>query len=264
MGVPLKNKIKGYMSSKLLLFLILFYFLFINLQILYNADVFRGVDIYLNIQIKYGVLFNTIVLASSTIGAIIAIFLGSNILTGDEINGSIYIILNLNPNRKKYLMVSYLAIIIIILSVCLIAISNLILFMYLLKINIIFKDICFLFTNIFFNMLIISIISGLFSLLVNRNTGILFGIFSLFLFNIHSYNQIPFTNFSMDLSLNLRKLLFYISPLSDILAPSLDTNKEIYRLIPLYKSINYTNLYRLFYTLAVQCISIKIFKHKDI
>lgn len=261
----LKYKLINYVEDNKFIVILLSYFIIFNYEIIVASGVLSiGSGTY-NLSIKRALILNNYSIVAITFGLILAIYLGAKIIGKDIETRQMYMLMTNVHSRIVYILLSWVSVVLYLLIIQSLFTINVLIISKCFDVELLFSELMLVNRDILFNMIVISTITSLFSVIFEGYMGCVAGLISLVLFNIHTYATIPLANVELLLSDNFRRLLVNIAPIKNIkIMSSIDSGYSINFLAPSPYIIESITVYQVIFTLIILGLTVFAFKKKDL
>lgn len=259
-----KYKILTLIDDKLFKFIVVAFFIILNYEVFLNSGMLSDGSENFNQLLKYTLLINNFTITTTVFGLLIAIYVGSGLIGNDISSGKLYIMLTSFPKRWKYLLGNLLGLTIIIVALILLILFNYFVATTVLNVIINVPDLieCFIFMLI--NMLVIMSATAVTSIFLPGKTSLIVGIIELSIFNIYTFQSIPFLNYGLNININIRRILACFAPITNVSPPSIYSDGNLSRYIVEPIIIGNMVEYQVLFITVILILGIVTFKHKEL
>jgi ABC-type transport system involved in multi-copper enzyme maturation permease subunit len=217
-----------------------------------------------NKLLKYTLLINNFTIVSTIFGQLIAIYIGCGLIGNDIISGKLYIMITSFPKRWKYLLGNFIGLFLVVVTFVLLILLNYFVATFALDIYVNISDLVYCFASILLNMFVIMTLTAVSSIFIHGKTSLVVGLIGMVLFNIYTYQYIPFVNTPVLFDMKIRRALACLVPVSNVAAPSIYSDGSLDKYIVKPFLINNMYIYQVVFVIIVLIFGIAAFKHKEL
>ncbi|KYH34426.1 hypothetical protein CLTEP_16590 [Clostridium tepidiprofundi DSM 19306] len=259
-----KYKILTLLEDKLFKFILISFFIVLNYNVFISSGVLSAGSREFNQLLKYTLLINNFTIISTLYGQLVGIYIGTGLIGDDIPSGKLYIMITSFPKRWKYLLGNFLGLLLILLFFLLLILFNYFVCTTILDIVINYSDLVQCFLYIFMNMMVVMIVTAVSSIFILGKVSLIVGLIEMAIFNIYTFQKIPFFGYQLNLNINVRRILACIAPITNVSAPSIynDGSLERYMVTPIL--INNMFIYQLIFIFLILILGIISFEYKEL
>lgn len=264
MGEVVKYKILTLIEDRIFKYMILIFFIILNYEVFLNSGMLSDGSEKFNEILKYTLLINNYTITSTIFGLLIGIYVGSGFIGNDIMSGKIYIMILSFPKRWKYLLGVICGLAVVITGFVFLILLNYFVSTVVLNVSVNIYDLIQCFTYILVNMIVVMIVTAVASIFFSGKASLIVGIAQMAIFNIYTFEKIPFIDYSINISIKTRRILACIAPISNVSPPSIYNDGSLSRYIVTPILVNNMLLYQMIFIFFILIIGVIGFKYKEL
>lgn len=259
-----KYKILTLLDDKLFKIIVISFFIILNYNVFLKSGILSDGSQDFNKILKYTLLINNFTITATVFGQLIAIYIGSGLIGNDISSGKLYIMITSFPKRWKYLLGDFLGLLIIVVLFVVLILFNYFVCTTVLDVSVNYTDLVQCFTYIFLNMLVIMTVTAVSSIFILGKTSLVIGIIEMGIYNIYTYQTIPFLNYPIIMDIDKRQLLACFAPMTNVASPSIYSDGTLARYMVKPLLVGNMVAYQIIFIFFIILIGIISFKHKEL
>lgn len=259
-----KYKILTLLEDNIFKVIIVLFFIILNYNVFIKSGILSDGNSDFNKILKYTLLINNFNIISTVFGLIVSVYIGSGLIGNDIASGKLYIMLTSFPRRWKYLMGNLLGLLITVTTFVVFILFNYFVCTVVLEVAVNVSDLAQCFLHIFLNMLVIMTVTAISSIFILGRTNIIIGLAELGIFNIYTYQKIPFVDYPLILKIHTRQILACLAPITNVAAPSINSDGTLTRYTVAPLLFGNMVVYQMVFLMFVAFIGILAFKYKEL
>lgn len=259
-----KYKILTLLEDRLFKVIVIAFFIILNYNIFLKSGILADGSQDFNKLLKYTLLINNFNIVSIIFGQLIAVYIGSGLIGNDISSGKLYIMITSFPKRWKYLLGNFIGLLTVVVAFVLLILFNYSVATIALDIYVNFNDLIYCIASILLNMLVIMMLTAVSSIFILGKTSLVTGLIGMGLFNVYTYQYIPFINTPILLEMKIRRALACLAPISDVAAPSIYNDGSLDKYLVKPFLLDNMFIYQIVFIIMILMIGMISFKYKEL